>query len=160
MSSPPYPENTGTGSCVKGPASLENTTPAQMVPPLHFSFHPHLPAFHAGPEHHRGTSAQCGFSHKPPKHPRLCGVTQEHPGYHSRGGRMGSVQLLPCPVNEALWTCSRCKLIFDITQHDNFFRVAETQSIQINLSAETISLFIRICTLHLLRPRALPEPWS
>lgn len=61
---------------------------------------------------------------------------------------------------QALWTRSRCKCIFDITQHDNFFGVTEMQSIQINLSAETISLFLRICTLHLLQPRALPVPWS
>lgn len=71
-----------------------------------------------------------------------------------------SVQLLPCPANWVLRTRSRREHIFDITQHDNSSRVTEMQSIQINLNAETTSLFIRICTLHLLRPRALSAPWS
>lgn len=107
----------------------------------------------------RGSSAQCGSSNSHQ-------ITQGY-GMSPRNtlGIKATVDwrgLCSCsrPANWVPRTRSRRKHIFDITQHDNFSRVTERQSIQINLTAETISLFIRICTLHLLRPRALSAPWS
>lgn len=104
----------------------------------------HLPVFNAVPE---GAVPSVGLQTgtKTPEamrcHPGTPRALKPH-------GLRRSVQLLPCPANWALRTRSRRKHIFDITQHDNFSRVREMQSIQINLNAETISLFIRICTCY------------